>query len=119
MNVHTVGNQLGHDLVEVHHRSHDAGLTVVQRAHGVEGVCGMSQTQPHRLGHLIEGCIGVTNDRDDARFNQARDTGHGLAFLWGEGDHADVPVCSALEFFEPIPGEWLEPGRGRHAGLRG
>jgi len=98
--VNSIGDDVGRELGAAKHFADDAGLAVIERAHGIESVGGVAGAGLHGSARGFEDGIGVADA--DANFAAHGFGNHfeGSGKFGGDGHHAHVTTGGLPEAFE-------------------
>ena len=110
-----VADEFGEEAAVVEDDAEDAGLAVVQRAHGVEGVGGAGGSGGDGGAGFGGDGVGVADGNFYAVGGGVRDEVKCAGCFGGDGDEADVVAGGGLKTVEEFDGGWLDFGWRMHA----
>ncbi len=118
MHVDAVGNDLGGKARVGEHGAENAGLAMVERAHGVKGVRSMAGASGNAgFGFLARG-VGMAEADADTFRARIGDHGWSVLGLGSNGHHLDVAARGLPELLEELDGGLLDVFRRMHAFFR-
>ncbi len=98
--VNSVRDNVGGELVVGKHFAEDAGLAMIERPHGIEGVSGVAGAGLHTFAGGFQRGVGVANAHANIAPGGFRDNFDRSGKLGSDGHHAHMPARSLPETFK-------------------